>query len=102
VTFKESVTIRTIPHLNRYPPQMKSQIWNSTEELMRMAHRNTIEFRAEGWDWRNVVLEDEMHVNVVNGELIHPCHYEHISVEETKSDNHHFFHNRVQEEMVLC
>jgi hypothetical protein len=70
---------------------------------MRMAHRNTIEFRAEGWEWRNVLLEDEMYVNVVNGELIHPCHYDHISVEETKGgDDHHLFHNSVQEEMVLC
>lgn len=74
VTFKPMVTVRSIPHFNRYPPAMKKKIWNSSAEIYWNAQRNRIEFQAEGCDWRNVVTEDQMHVDVVLGKLVHPCH----------------------------
>mmetsp|Transcript_30334 Transcript_30334/g.72685 ORF Transcript_30334/g.72685 Transcript_30334/m.72685 type:complete len:181 (-) Transcript_30334:72-614(-) len=74
VTFKPTVTVRSIPHFNRYPPAIKKKIWRSPAEIDWNARRNRIEFRAEGCDWRKVVMEDQMHVDVAMGELIHPCH----------------------------
>lgn len=39
-----------------------------------MVERNTEEFRAEKYDWKNVVLDDDMYLDANNGELVHPCH----------------------------
>lgn len=74
VTFKPTVTVRSIPHFNRYPPALKKKIWFSSAEIYWNARRNRIEFQAEGRDWRNAVTEDQMHVDVAMGELVHPCH----------------------------
>jgi len=41
-----------------------------------MVERNTAEFHAENYDWKQVVLDDEMYVDATSGERVHPCHVE--------------------------
>eukprot|EP00980_Cylindrotheca_fusiformis_P001592 scaffold363_cov56-Cylindrotheca_fusiformis.AAC.11 len=107
VTFKEVVTIRTIPHFARYPQELKRDLWNSSDEIRRMVQRNTIEFRAEGWDWRKVILEDQMRYNIVTGDLVHPAHYQKSvnDMDEDEDENgsdFYFSHNNPLGAMLLC
>ena len=74
VSFDDSVTVRPIPMRTEYSARMKQQIWSDRQETYRNAARNSIEFAAENWDWRQVA-EDEDMVQAVTGELIHPIHY---------------------------
>lgn len=72
--FHETVQVIPIPSRYQYSDRIKQCIWSSRYELQEMAERNVQEFESEGYDWRNVILEDEMYMDRVNGNLIHPCH----------------------------
>lgn len=74
VAFNVIVKMHSIPSRYDYCDFDREKIWNSSAELMEMERRNIIEFDAESWDWRNVVTDDEMYVDDVTGELIHPIH----------------------------
>ena len=74
VQFDSMVSVVHIPSRNQYSPRIKKHIWADSVEIMEMAERNMIEFEHEGFDWRSVVLEDDMYVDSYNGDLIHPCH----------------------------
>ena len=41
---------------------------------MQNAARNTIEFHAEGWNWRSVTEDEDMLRHTITRELIHPIH----------------------------
>lgn len=41
-----------------------------------MTQRNIFEFQSEGWDWTTVVEDDDMYVDSVTGEKVHPCHFD--------------------------
>jgi hypothetical protein len=41
-----------------------------------MSQRNVVEFQAEGWDWRTVVEDEDMYIDVHTGQKLHPCHYD--------------------------
>ncbi len=75
VQFCQIVSGLEIPSRHQYSDRIKKTIWADRTEISEMVERNILEFEAEGFDWKNVVLDDEMYVNEVNGELIHPCHY---------------------------
>ena len=87
VQFNETVSVVNIPSRYQYSDRMKKFLWSDRWELQEMAERNMIEFEAEGFDWRNVVLDDEMYIDSVNGQLIHPCHLDEDPLEDTKHDN---------------
>jgi hypothetical protein len=53
-----------------------------------MADRNIIEFESEGFDWRNVVLDDEMSLDSTDGQLIHPCHHIRHEDDDDACENH--------------
>lgn len=76
VQFDPTVSVVRIPSRYQYSPRIKKHIWSDSVEIMEMAERNMIEFQHEGFDWRSVVLEDDMYVDSYNGNLIHPCHLE--------------------------
>ena len=40
---------------------------------------NILEYEYEGWDYHNVVLDEDMYVDTSTGALIHPCH---LSIDE--------------------
>jgi len=74
IQFKETVQVIPIPSRHQFSDRIKSCIWSNKNELQEMAQRNMQEFETEGYDWENVVLDDEMYVDSTNGSLIHPCH----------------------------
>ena len=76
LTFNEEVAICPIPMRNEYSKRVKERLWPSPEDMMLNAHRNTVEFAAEGWDWRNSMEDENMYRCVATNELIHPVHIE--------------------------
>ena len=62
-----------IPSRTEYYSLVKERLWSSANDLYRNAVRNSIEFAAEGWNWRNVA-DDEQMIRSPSGERIHPIH----------------------------
>lgn len=77
LSFNEQVSVCLIPQRSEYSKRIKSLMWPTPDEFMRSAQRNSIEFAAEGWDWRKTLEDDHMYRCVATNELIHPVHVEH-------------------------
>jgi hypothetical protein len=80
-TFNEEVTVCPIPKREEYSKRIKERLWLSAEDMMLNAHRNSVEFAAEGWEWRNTPEDDEMYRCLATNELIHPIHVENERLE---------------------
>jgi hypothetical protein len=74
VKFNTVVSVIHIPSRHQFSKRIKQSLWRDRYELNEMVERNMEEFAAENYDWRCVVLDDEMYVDSTNGELIHPIH----------------------------
>ncbi|CAJ1952532.1 unnamed protein product [Cylindrotheca closterium] len=74
IHFYNKVQVVYIPSRDHYPDALKSTIWSNSAEIRQNARRNTIEFAAEGWDWRRC-CEDEAMFLSPRGERIHPVHF---------------------------
>lgn len=74
VTIHKSVAVVPIPSRLEYSNRMRERLWTASSDLASNAARNTIEFASEGWNWRNVIEDENMLVHQANGELIHPIH----------------------------
>jgi hypothetical protein len=88
--FNETVCVMTIPSRHEYTQKMKSRLWFTASELYMNAVRNTIEYMAEGCNWRTVIEEEGMISCNQTGRLIHPAHYtEPLSptIEKTQHDD---------------
>jgi len=87
VTFNENVSVHQIPLWTEYPADLRQRIWSDASEIYENAARNTVEFLSEGWNWRDVVDDEDM-ICVSSGELIHPVHFENSvsSNQETSED----------------
>jgi len=77
VNLDSDVCVIPIPMRTEYSDRIKERIWTSASELYQNAVRNTIEFAAEGWNWRNVIEDDNM-LLAASGELIHPVHLQNL------------------------
>lgn len=80
-TFNEEVKVCPIPKREEYSKRIRERLWLSAEDMMLNAHRNSVEFAAEGWDWRNTPEDDEMYRCLATNELIHPIHVENQRLE---------------------
>jgi hypothetical protein len=74
--FNEQVEVCLIPKRGEYSKRIRVHLWYSPEEMAAAAHRNTIEFAAEGWDPQNCMEEENMYRCLSTNELIHPVHIE--------------------------
>lgn len=74
VRFDTEVRVMDIPSHSEYSKFMKQLIWNSPRDIQQNARRNRREFAAEGWNWRNVLEEDQMYLDRLSQEFIHPVH----------------------------
>ncbi|KAG7353766.1 hypothetical protein IV203_003121 [Nitzschia inconspicua] len=74
VSFYHKVQVMRIPSRKQYPEDIKKSLWASLSEISENARRNSIEYTAEGWDWRTVLEEDDMYVHPRTGEHVHPVH----------------------------
>jgi hypothetical protein len=73
IHFDSTVMVFCIPSRHEYSNRMKKFMWHDWEEIHENAQRNRREFAAEGWDWHTVLEDDDMYVDAITGELIHPC-----------------------------
>lgn len=82
VSFHPSVKVHTIPTRTAYSDRIRGALWTHPLEMQQNAARNSLEFAAEGWDWRQVADDEDM--VVCRGERIHPIHF----VRECNLDDH--------------
>ena len=76
VSLHNDVAVVPIPSRTDYTNLVKERLWSSATELYQNAARNSLEFAAEGWNWRNVT-DDEHMIVAPSGERIHPIHLMH-------------------------
>lgn len=74
ITFDDTVAVVPIPMRNEYSQRTRVRLWSGAAELHENAVRNSVEFAAEGWDWRSVTEDDNMCICALTGALIHPIH----------------------------
>ena len=86
VRFNTVVSGVKIPSRNQYSRRIKQTLWRDRYELSQMIERNTTEFHSENYDWKQVVLEDQMYVDLTSGEKVHPCHVEGIHYRSKKNN----------------
>jgi hypothetical protein len=87
VHFNTVVSCVEIPSRTQYSKRIKQSLWRDREELDAMVERNKKEFRFENYDWHSVVLDDDMYVDSINGELVHPCHVRGYDFEDNDDDS---------------
>jgi hypothetical protein len=87
IMFQEAVEVMPIPTRYEYSDRIKSRIWSNRHELQENAERNAVEFASEGWNWRNVTEDDGMYICSQSGELVHPIHLKHLTIDDDH-DNH--------------
>jgi len=76
ISFDNNVNVVPIPKREEYSTRVSHRLWSSSHEIHENAARNSVEFAAEGWNWRTVTEDEHMYVCGITGQLIHPVHYE--------------------------
>ena len=71
IHFYNRVAVHRIPGRDLYTDDVRRSLWHNSKELTKLANRNTIEFAADGYDWRRAAEEEDMY-KLPTGELIHP------------------------------
>jgi hypothetical protein len=71
VSFETSVSVHWIPNRNTYKD--RDAIWTQKDDFRKSAQRNSVEFAADGWDWRQATEESDF--IWYQDEFIHPAHF---------------------------
>jgi hypothetical protein len=74
VSFSECVNVQIIAHKDMYSERIRRNLWCKPEELAQNAQRNSIEFAAENFDWRQASEDDTFFTCPDTGDKIHPAH----------------------------
>jgi hypothetical protein len=72
VQFVPDVTVLPIESHRGYSKRLKKTLWTDSEELQDLAHRNQLEFAAEGFDYKQVLEDEQFYMDAETGELVHP------------------------------
>jgi len=91
VTFHKMVEVHLIPHKNMFSNQVRRNLWNDPEDICRNALRNSVEFAAENFDWRQAVEDENFLLSPSTGKRIHPAHLhwlDYISNRRRQQRNH--------------
>jgi hypothetical protein len=73
IQFNKNVMVVPIPSRHAYSKRIKQAFWMDGAEIQATAERNRYEFASEGWDFHQVLDDDDMYVNTATGQLVHPC-----------------------------
>ncbi|KAG7351970.1 hypothetical protein IV203_008018 [Nitzschia inconspicua] len=73
IQFNNNVMVVPIPSRHAYSKRIKQAFWMNGAELQANAERNRYEFASEGWDFHQVLEDEDFYVNTVTGQLVHPC-----------------------------
>mmetsp|Transcript_47582 Transcript_47582/g.115919 ORF Transcript_47582/g.115919 Transcript_47582/m.115919 type:complete len:291 (+) Transcript_47582:219-1091(+) len=95
IRFHDTVMVMSIPSRHQYSNRIKCVLWSGRDELNEMSRRNVVEFQAEGWNWRTVVEDEDMYIDVQTGQKLHPCHIQQYHCDQQQ---HHQNYNEEEEE----
>lgn len=101
VTLYGNVVVVPIPSRNEYSDHVRQRLWSNAIELSQNAARNSLEFAAEGFDWRNATEDDNMYVCSVSGEQIHPVHYLLEQFKRDQEEHHQLLLKQQQKQGVV-
>jgi hypothetical protein len=73
IQFNKSVMVVPIPSRHAYSKRIKQAFWMDEAEIQATAERNRYEFASEGWDFHQVLEDEEMYLDTATGQLVHPC-----------------------------
>jgi len=74
ICFNTEIVTHEIPSLEEFTKDELRRTWYMDDEAYKMIEKNVIEYRAEGWNWNSVIEEDQMIVDNITGQLVHPVH----------------------------
>jgi hypothetical protein len=74
VKFSERVRVKEIPSHRDMDQEEKNSLWMSWDEAVSTTRRNTMEYLADGADWRQAKEEDQFRA-LPSGELVHPLSF---------------------------
>ena len=73
IQFNSNVMVVPIPSRHAYSKRIKQAFWMDGAEIQATAERNRYEFASEGWDYQQVLEDEDMYMDVATGQLVHPC-----------------------------
>jgi hypothetical protein len=76
VHFDPLVSVVSIPGRHEYSTRISRFLWDSPERMHISIVRNTLEYRADGWDYMAALDLEEHYFSPATKEYIHPIHLE--------------------------
>jgi hypothetical protein len=104
IQFNTNVMVVPIPSRHAYSKRIRQAFWMDGAEIQATAERNRYEFASEGWDYQQVLEDEDMYMDLATGQLVHPCWVEDEDEEdgglETSSSNKDGQHNKAADDRL--
>jgi len=81
VRFMDKVECLDIPSHRDMDPATKQLIWSSSDQVHMNAQRNSMEYHSEGRNWMKATEEEDMILDDVTGEYVHPATWDELQLE---------------------